>query len=293
MKKATNPLIVLAILIATLALAVAGLGVFWQGEGQPFEFHTLHGETIAMQGHGLYRFDTVSFAAQGIAQDFITLMVGLPFLAVGMVLFRKRRIKGRLILAGTLAYFLYTYASFSFGAAYNVVFLAYVALFSLSLFAFILALMQIDIPALPSHFSPSLPRRVIAIFLFVVGGFLLFAWLGRIIPGLLKNRPPVGLESYTTLVIQTLDLGLIMPTAFLSGILLWKRRPWGYLLASIVLIKGATMLLAVSAMIANMIRAGAQVSIGESIMFPIFALIDIGMTVVLLKNVSETMKASV
>ena len=292
MKKTSNTMIALASAIATLSLIVAALGVFWQGEGQPFEFRTLRGETVMIQGHGLYRYDTVSFAAQAIAQDVVTLLVGIPLLVLAIVLSRRGSLRGKLLLAGTLAYFLYTYASFSFGSAYNALFLAYVALFSLSLFAFILALMAIDIAALPACFSPRLPRRGIAVFLYVVGAFLLFAWLGRIGPALLADLPPIGLEAYATLIIQALDLGLIMPTAFLSGLLLWKQRPWGYLLASIVLVKGFTMLLAVSAMAFNMMRTGMQVSIGESIMFPILALIDIGMTVALLRNVSQPVGTS-
>ncbi len=287
MKKSNNTLVFLTGLIAALALIVAGLGVFWQGEGQAFEFHTLRGETVVIQGHGLYRYETVSVAAQAIAQDIVTLVVGIPLLIVSVVLFKKGTLRGKLLLAGTLAYFLYTYTSFAFGAAYNVLFLAYVALYSLSLFAFILALMTIDIPTLPERISPRLPRRTIAVFLYIVGGFLLMAWSGRIVPALLADQPPYGLESYTTLIIQALDLGLIMPAAFLSGTLLWKQRPWGYLLASVVLVKGVTLLLAVSAMAFNMILAGVQVSIGEVIMFPALALVGIGMTIALLKNVSE------
>lgn len=287
MKKTDNTIVILAGLIAALALIVAGLGVLWKGEGQAFEFLTLRGETVTILGHGLYRFETISIAAQAIAQDIVTLVVGIPLLIASVVLFKKGKFRGKLLLAGTLAYFLYTYASFAFGAAYNALFLAYVALYSLSLFAFILALMTIDIPTLPERISPRLPRRIIAVFLYVVGGFLLMAWLGRIVPALLADQPPYGLESYTTLIIQALDLGLIMPTAFLSGILLWKQRPWGYLLASVVLVKGFTMLLAVSAMAFNMKLAGVQVSSGEMIMFPALALVGIGMTVALLKNVSD------
>ncbi len=287
MKKVSRIPIVLSILIATLAIIVAGLGVFWQGEGQKSEFLTLRGETVTIQGHGLYRYETVSIAAQAIAQDVVTLLIGIPLLVISMILFKKGSLQGKLLLSGTLAYFLYTYASFAFGAAYNILFLVYVSLFSLSLFAFIFALMEIDVPTLPKHFSSSLPRRTIAIFLFVVGSFLLLAWLGRIVPALLANQPPLGLESYTTLIIQALDLGLVMPIAFLSGILLWKKSAWGYLLSSIVLIKGVTLALAVSAMAVNMILAGVQVSIGELIMFPSIAIISGGMTVVLLRNVTE------
>ena len=288
MKKISSIPIVLSILIATLAIIVAGLGVFWQGKGQKSEFLTLRGDTVTIQGHGLYQYETVSIAAQAIAQDIVTLLIGIPLLVISMIMFKKGSLQGKLLLSGTLAYFLYTYASFAFGAAYNILFLVYVSLFSLSLFAFIFMLMEIDIPNLPKHFSSGLPRRTIAVFLFVVGSFLLLAWLGRIVPALLANQPPLGLESYTTLIIQALDLGLVMPTAFLSGFLLWKKNSWGYLLSSIVLIKGVTLALAVSAMAVNMIRVGVQVSIGELIMFPSIAIISGGMTVVLLRNVSES-----
>ncbi len=293
MKKISNTSIVLSSMIATLALIVAALGVFWQGEGKPFEFHTLRNETVMIQGHGLYCYETITVAALAIAQDVVTLLVGIPLLIVAVILYRKGDLRGKLLLSGTLAYFLYTYASFAFGAAYNILFLIYVALFSLSLFAFILTLMTIDVPTLREHFSPGLPRQAIAIFLFVVGGFLLMAWLGRIGPALLANLPPYGLESYSTLIIQALDLGLIVPTAFLSGILLWKQRPWGYLLSSVVLIKGVTLTLAVSAMAVNMIWVGVQVNIGELIMFPLLAIISIVMTIMLLRNVSEPVSRSV
>lgn len=287
MKKLSSIPIVLSILIAVLAIIVAGLGVFWQGEGQKSEFLTLRGETVTIQGRGLYQYETVSIAAQAIAQDVVTLVIGIPLLVISMILFKKGSLRGKLLLTGTLAYFLYTYTSFVFGAAYNILFLAYVSLFSLSLFAFIFALMEIDIHTLPTHFSSGLPRRAIAIFLFVVGSFLLLAWLGRIVPALQANQPPLGLESYTTLIIQALDLGLVMPIAFLSGILLWKKSAWGYLLSSIVLIKGVTLALAVSAMAVNMILAGVPVSVAELIMFPSIAIISGGMTVVLLRNVAE------
>lgn len=287
MKSSIHIVVVLAGLMAVLALVAAGMGVFWQGEGQPYEFRTLRGETVMIRGHGLYRYETVSIAAQAIAQDIVTLLVGIPLLIVAIMLFSNGSLRGRLLLSGTVAYFLYTYTSFAFGAAYNGIFLVYVALFTLSLFALVLALMTIDTSTLPEHVSPRLPRRAIAIFLFLVGGFLLLAWLGRIVPALLAHQPPYGLESYTTLIIQALDLGVIVPTAILSGILLWKHLPWGYLLTSIVLIKGATLTLAVSAMAVNMIRIGVHVSIGEALIFPVIALVSIVMTVLLLKNITD------
>lgn len=45
-------------------------------------------------------------------------------------------------------------------------------------------------------------------------------WLGRIILSLLSHSVPPGLEHYTTLPIQALYLGFIVPAAVLSGILI-------------------------------------------------------------------------
>jgi uncharacterized membrane protein len=288
----SKTLVTLSVLIAVLALVAAGLGVFWQGTGQPHEFRTLRGETVMIQGRGLYRYDTVSLAAQAIAQDVVTLVIGIPLLIAALVIFQRGKLRGKLLLSGTLAYFLYTYASYAFGAAYNILFLVYVALFTLSLFAFILTLMTIDVRTLPQHFSSRLPRRGIAVFLFAVGGFLLMAWFERIVPALVSAQPPIGLESYSTLYIQVLDLGLIVPAAFLSGILLWNRRQWGYLLSSVVLVKAVTLALAVSAMAVNMTLTGVQVGIGEAMMFPTIAIISIVMTATLLRNVLEPVSAS-
>jgi hypothetical protein len=53
------------------------------------------------------------------------------------------------------------------------------------------------------------------------------------------------------------------------------------------LIKGFTMLLAIMAMIVNMLRAGVTVSLAECIMFPILTLADIGLTIALLAGVRE------
>jgi len=74
-------------------------------------------------------------------------------------------------------------------------------------------------------------------------------WLGRIVPPLITGTPPFGLESYTTLVIQILDLGVVIPVTFLSAVLLLRKQPWGYLLSAVMCIKGMTMLTAISAMV--------------------------------------------
>jgi hypothetical protein len=289
--KTSKTVVRLSCLIIVLALVAAGTGLFWQDGGSPFAFTTLHGRTVQIYGQGLYHYDTVASAAQEQGQDAVTLFLGIPVLVLSLVLYRRGSLRGRLLLTGTLAYFLYTYASMAFYTAYNNLFLVYVALFSAGLFGFVLAFTSIDLQVLPAHFSPRLPHRGVAGFLFAVGVFLLVSWLGLIVPPLLQGRVPAQLESTTTLVIQVLDLGIIVPVAFLSGVLLLRRVPLGYLLAATVLIKFLTLGAAVTAMVVGQLLAGVPLGIGDVAGFPILTLIGIGMTIMLLRNVSDATPA--
>jgi hypothetical protein len=108
--------------------------------------------------------------------------------------------------------------------------------------------------------------------------------MGRIVSPLLQNQTP-ALENTTTLVIQTMDLGLIVPLAMVSGILLLRRSAWGYLLASVFVMKAITMGLAVSTMAITMALVGVPESLAIMIPFLLITLINLVMAVLLLKNI--------
>ena len=277
-------------LIGSLALFAAGMGLLYQTPGAPFPYTNHRGETVMINGHGLYFYDTVSTVAQMQANDLITLLVGLPLLVVSAWLAFNGSLRGRLLLAGTLGFFLYTYMSMAMLTAYNALFLAYVALFTLGLYAFILCMLSFDLTDLPRHFSPQLPRGWISGVLFAVGGFLFLAWIGRIVAPMVQNRTP-ALENTTTLVIQTMDLSLIVPLTIMSGILLLRRSAWGYLLASVAVLKGLTMALAVSAMGINMILAGVPDSLAIVIPFVLLTLLNLASAVLLLRHVDVRREA--
>jgi hypothetical protein len=272
------------IFVLTLVAALAGL---WPGEGTPYPLTTFRGEEVTINARGLYTWDTVSSAAQMQANDLIVLTLGLPLLAVSFWLTRRGSLRGRLLLAGTLGFILYTYITMTFGAQYNPLFLVYVALFSLSLFAFVLVMMSFDLDSLPAHFSEELPRGWIAGLLFFAAAFLSLAWLGRIAATFAPGAV-AGLENTTSMFIQAMDLGLIAPVCVLSGVLLLRRHAWGYLLASVGLTKFLTLGIAVSLMGLNMARVGAPISPVELVIFPGMALAGVVMAIILLKHVKES-----
>jgi hypothetical protein len=243
-----------SITIAILAIIATTSGLFWKG---------------------LYRHDTISGMAQMMGQDLITLTIGVPLLIISIYLISKDSLRGRLIWMGILFYFLYSYASMSFLASYNQLFLIYVAIFSLSLYTFLGELVTMDASTIKKSFRPNITNKIAAVFLIIVGLMLAAMWIKMIIDSLLTGTVPAALESYTTLVIQALDLGIVVPAAILSGYLLLKNSEWGYLIASIFLIKASLIGTAIISMILFMIMNGVNVSMGQVGFFVIITLMGI------------------
>lgn len=277
-------------LIILLAIIASGYGLL-SGHGpeaarRSESFTSIWGDKVELYGSGIYKHDSVSAAAQAIAQDGVTLVLGVPLLVVSLVMSFRGRVRGRLLLAGALGYFTYTYASYSFLSMYNQLFLIYVMLFSASLFAFILTLLSLEREKVERYFKHS-SATSIGVFLLFTAFMIMMLWLGRLASSLREETAPVGLEHYSTLVIQALDLAIVVPLTAITGVLLIRRRPYGYLLASVVIVKAAALLTSITAMIIGMLRAGVSVSTVELVAFPAFHLGVIVCLYLVLSNVQE------
>src|SRR6202521_3492281 len=183
--------------IRALAYLVSGFGVLAAGTGivtawghVHSSFVTLRGETVSIQGGGLYGHDSVSGASQAIGQDFVTVLVAVPLLLVATRMASTGSVRGHLMQAGALAYFAYTYLLMAFGGTYNELFLIYVALFSASSFGFIMSIVSVDANRLHDQFSPRFARRRVGWALVCFGALLAMMWLGRIVPSLVSGKTP-------------------------------------------------------------------------------------------------------
>jgi hypothetical protein len=252
-------------LIAVLTIIAAGAGLFWQTDGSPYDFRTLYGESVQIYGRGIYHRDTLFSAGASQGADVVALFVALPLLLVSLVSYRRGSLRAGFLLASALAYYLYYGASLGLVVTYNNLYLVYLALFSASFFAFILAVTSFDLPSLPARFSSRLPLRGMAFFMFVVGVGVAFIWLSDVINALSTNGVPQALGSHIALVTYTLDVGIIAPSCLLAGFLLLRRLPLGYLLTGLM-----TMLLVlVGAMVIGQtvmqLNIGVQLSTGQLI----------------------------
>lgn len=277
----------LVVCIATLSLFTSVMGIFSKSGPGSHEIESFRRETITIYGKGLYSNDSMSVATQGIAQDKVTLVLGIPLLIISLCLALKGSLKGKLLLTGTLGYFLYTYVSYVFLWMYNPMFIVYVVLMSASFFAFTLSMMSVDINNISSAFNKKLPVKFLGGFQIFFAVALCLLWMGKILPTIASQTVPVGLEHYTTLVIQGMDLGFIVPIALLSGVLLMKRKPFGYFLSSVIIMKGFTMGAALTAMIVDQYLAGISMGIVEIIMFPLFSFLILCCLILLLVNIDD------
>jgi hypothetical protein len=154
-------------------------------------------------------------------------------------------------------------------------------------YAFVLSIMSIDLEKISEQFSEKLPRKAIGFFLIFIAVIISLMWLKIIITPLMNGAVPTALEHYTTLVIQALDLAFIVPTAILAGVLLIRKKPFGYLLAPVIIIKFAALLMAITAMIIAQIISGIVVDKIQVGIFFVFDLIVIGCLIMIMKNIKK------
>lgn len=266
-----------------LALISSGMGLFWHSAGESFMFNTLYGQTVEIYGQGVYRFDTLFKAPLLRGTDAVILFFATPLLVLALIWARSGNLRGRVLLAGVLSFFVYNATSLAFGVAYNALFLLYLVYFPVSLFALITACLSIDITELAARMSPQFPRRLTAIFL-IFAGCSVFVWLIIILGAIIQGEVPEGIDSFATEVTYFLDLGLIAPTAFLSAIYLFRRHPAGYFLAALILTLNA--MIGPVAFAQNLMqnRAGVEVSTGEQVVFVgIFILTSLVSAILLVK----------
>ena len=251
-----TPLLIL--LGAFCVTAAAAPFVFTQGSG-PTAHTSVRGEGVLLYGQGPYRHMPAEVAVQGLAQDLVTLFVGVPFLLVALAWARRGSRAAHLALCGAVGYLLVQYMLYLAMATYNELFLLWVAIVLLAFQALVRLLLarparDFERPALPLY-----ARRFVGGFLLVNGTLISLLWLRVIVPPLLEGTLyPAGLAHLTTLVVQGFDLALFLPPSLLSGYGILRRRSPGALLAGVYTVFLCLQMLALLAKIAWMDAIGVS-----------------------------------
>jgi hypothetical protein len=218
--------------------------------------------------------------------DWITLFVAVPLLLGSHARAAHGSPRARLLWLGAIAYAVYNYAFYLFGAALNVFLPLYVLAVVVSAATLILALSGLDADAVARDFHPDTPVRSIGGLLAAIGSGLAAVWIAMWAAYVFGGRPtPIDPEAFK--IVAALDLALMVPVLTTSGVLLWRRRPWGYIMASLASIQGALYLLVLSVNSVVAIRRGLASKPGELPVWGPLALLTAAIALVLLRNVRQ------
>jgi hypothetical protein len=224
---------------------------------------------------GLYEPYPASLAGL-LGQDIVTLAVGLPLLGASVWLTARGSTRGLLVWTGMLFYFAYSYYFYVTGG-FNALFLLYIAIVSTSLYGLISLLFNTDCEALKARFDPRTPIRLVSGFLVSYSPLFALMWIGLTLSTLAAGT---RLDEVTHAVIA-IDCTMLLPLLFFGGLLLWRRRPWGYVLGGFLLVKMAATGFTLAFTTALGARWARAVDPFNAFLFGLFALMAIGSLVLL------------
>ncbi|USZ68202.1 hypothetical protein NGM10_00315 [Halorussus salilacus] len=239
---------------------------------------TVVATAVGLSVPGFYR-DAPVLLPQIYGQDLLTLVVATPALTASLYFANRGSLRGYVAWLGVTGYLLYTYASYAFMTAFNELYLVYVALLWLTLFAFVGGMVRLDARALKRAVGDAPVRSYVA-FQLVLAALVALLWLAEIVPATLAGTTPpsVAEADLPTSVIHSLDLGVVAPAFVLSAYWLRERRAWGYAFTAVLLVKVATLGGAVLAMALFMMLDGQTVPLPQVLIFGALTLAGLFLT---------------
>ena len=227
--------------------------------------------------------------ATWFGNDWVTLVVAVPLLSIGLTGRGRESVRRLLAWLGVLGYAVYNYAFYLFGAALNTFFLLYVAATVVATTALIVALSSVDSTRVAHAFRRSTPVRAIGGGLGGVAVGLasiwIFMWAAHVFAG---RQLPAETEVFK--LVAALDLSVMVPALVSGGALLWRKSRWGYLLAAIAGVQASLYLVVLSINSIIAIRRGLEAAPGQlPIWVPLTTFITL-LTLLLFANVDERRK---
>jgi hypothetical protein len=166
--------------------------------------------------------------------DLFTLAVVLPLLVGSMWLARRGKLLGLLCWPGLLLYLLYIYLAYAIGVPLSVLFILYILIVVLSAYTLIGLVASIDASLLQRRLGSAVPVRAAGTILFVLAVLFSIRNLSDIIAALASPSP----EHDLVLQVWIADSVVVAPAWLVGGLLMWQRKPLGYVAGAGLLVVG-------------------------------------------------------
>jgi hypothetical protein len=201
-----TPAYVLSLIVALIMAAASVVGLLYQ--------------TVIYPGDELL----LSF----VPNDAFNLAVGLPLLLASMWLARRGELIGLLSWPGALFYVLYMYVPYVIGVPFNVLFLPYLILVTLSAYTLIGLLASIDGQVVRQRLTGFVPVRTSAGILLGLAVLIIVRQTALIVTAL-TGQAPVATSEVSSWIA---DFTVAIPVLLIVGIQLLRRQALGYVAAA-------------------------------------------------------------
>ena len=194
-------LMILSVVIMLLMTAISGLGLFFPDLVYP----------------------DPELMDQFLANDLVNILLGLPLFLAALILLRKEKLLGTLLLPGALVYVIYNYIAYLLGRAWNWIGIINLGLVLLSIIALALLLLTMDHQSVMEKLAGRVGEKASGWILVIFGLAFIALAVSTIITEIQEGTiPPLG-ENAVSVADIVVSLGWVS-----GGILLLRKNPLGY-----------------------------------------------------------------
>ena len=204
-----------------------------------------------------------------LANEVVNLAIGLPVLLASMWFTRRGKLLGLLFWPGATLYALYNHIAYVRAMPLGWALFLHLALVSLSTYTTIALVASIDGVAVQGRLRGRVPERFAAGVLVGLGVLFLAFVLGTA-GGAIVNGTPFA---ETQLAVQVAD-STVIPAWIIGGVLLWRRRPLGYVGGAGLLFQGSMLFIGlIAVMLLQPLLTGAPFALVDVIVIAAMGLV--------------------
>lgn len=184
---------------------------------------------------GFYDQETLNWRIQSKGQDTINLVLIAPILIFTALVGFSKGFYGTLMWAGAILYIIYTYLIYCFSIHFNMFFIDYCLILGLSFYGMIYFLVKNG--RLTRNVQSIKIDNLIGIYFLLISVIFYVLWLSEIIPSIRNETTPQSIvdAGLFTNPVHVLDLSVVLPGIFITGIAVLRKNRIGLLIAPILL----------------------------------------------------------
>jgi len=211
---------------------------------------------------GFYGLESIHWQAQSIGQDMVDVALICPILLIFAFKAFHGRPLAKSIWAGTNIYLVYTFAIYTFDVHFNMLFPFYCLSLGLAFYSVVYFLYtEIPIATDQKEFLAN-THRIIGIYFIVTSILFYILWLSDILTSIWFHILPQSISDagLPTNPVHVIDLAIILPGMFMTGLFLLRRHPLGLTLAPAMLVFTLLMNLTIAGLTLVMLYRGLKVN---------------------------------